>query len=454
MSRSLRLTANALLCCGLIAALGGAVTTARAQGDLPGASVAPGADGPRLVDRIVAIVDEEVILQSDVERELELYRMEAEYSGQPVPEDTPELRRELLDRLIESKLIIAAAKQADMVVEEDAIDENVDERIQQLADHLGSREALLRELKRSGLTLEDYRSRAYNQIRDDMYLRLVVGRFIRPKVEVLENEVEEYYLDHLAEMPQEPDSLVLRNILVAVKPAPEVREKIQRKVRQAREALAAGQSFADVARKYSEGPNAARGGAVGLVRRGDLFDPALDQTVFSLVEGEVSQPVVSPRGVHLFRLDAIDEDGRRAISQIFFPMEVTDADVQAARDRIDSARERVLAGEPFSLVAEEVSEDPSSARNGGLLGTFALSALSEQFRAALADAQPGDLTEPLLAPAGWYVFMVQERLDGHMYTYDELKDELRRQLEARALERELSAYVADLRTRFFVDEKG
>jgi len=413
-----------------------------------------GGDAPQLVDRIVAIVDEEMILQSDVDREYELYALESQYNEQPIPEDTPELRRELLDRLVESKLIIAAAKQAEMVVEDEAIEENVEERLQQLSDHLGSREELERELLRSGVTMEDYRSRAYNQIRDEMYLRLVIGRFIRPRIEVLENEVEEYYLENLEDMPQEPDSLVLSNILVPVKPSDEVRQGIQRKVREALDALDTGRPFAEVARELSEGPNANRGGTIGTVRRGDLFDPALDTAVFGLDTGGVSQPVVTPRGVHLIRVDAVMGDGRRSISQIFFPMELAEDDVQRARATIDDARRRVEEGQPFSLVAEEVSEDPSSARNGGMLGTFAVADLSPQFQEALADVPPGVLTEPILTPAGWYVFLINERLAGHLYTYEELKEQIRRQLEARELEKHLTEYVEELRTRFFVDEKG
>ena len=90
------------------------------------------------MDRIVAIVDEEAILQSDLDREVELYKMEKEYAGEPVPAEAPEVRREMLDRLIESKLIIAAAKQADMTVDEEAIEESVQEKIDQFVEHFGS----------------------------------------------------------------------------------------------------------------------------------------------------------------------------------------------------------------------------------------------------------------------------------------------------------------------------
>jgi peptidyl-prolyl cis-trans isomerase SurA len=409
---------------------------------------------PRLVDRIVAIVDEEVILQSDLDREIELYRLEKEYAGEPVPVASPEVRREMLDRLIESKLIIAAAKQADMTVDEEAIELSVQEKIDQFVEHFGSLDNLRRELNRSGMTLEDYRARMKSQLRDQQYLRLVVGKFIRPNIEVLDNEVRDYYLEHLDEMPAEPDSLTIANILVPVQPSVEVRQQIQDTVAEIQEALASGQSFSDVAAEYSQGPNAKRGGEVGVVAPGDLFDPTLDKAVFALSLGQVSGPVISSRGVHLLKLDAIRDDGRRAISQVFLPIEVSQEDVDTARSDIEAARSRVLAGEPFGSVAAEVSADPVSAANDGVLGSFRLEDLSAQFQEALTDTKVGEVTEPILTPAGWYIFMVQARVDGHMYTFDELKENLRQMVEGQKIETALAEYVADLRTQFFIDEKS
>jgi len=416
--------------------------------------VAAAQDSPRLVDRIVAIVDEEAILQSDLEREMELYRLEKEYAGEEITAEPSEVRAEMLERLVESKLIIAAAKQSDMTVDSEAIQESVQQKIDQFVEHFGSMDNLERELARSGMTLGDYKARMSSQLRDQQYLRLVVGKFIRPKVEVLENEVREYYMAHLDEMPAEPDSVTLSNILVPVQPAAEVRSDLQDAVAAITAALESGRSFEDVAVEYSKGPNASRGGTVGVVGRGDLFDQVLDRAVFDLSLGVISDPVISSRGVHILRVDAIQEDGRRALSQIFLPIEVTQADVDDAKARIDAARQRVLDGEDFATVASEVSADPSSAPNGGRLGTFNLSDLSEQFQEVLASAYVGQITEPILTPAGWYVFLMRERVDGHRYTYEELKETLRQAVESEKIEAALAEYVTDLRTRFFIDEKS
>jgi peptidyl-prolyl cis-trans isomerase SurA len=408
---------------------------------------------PVLVDRVLAIVDEEAILLSDLDRAVDLHQLDRQYQELPEVSVTPELREEILQSLIESKLVIAAAKQADLTVEEDEITRRVDERIDELVKQYGSREALAREMTRSGLTTDDFRSRYGNQLRDQQYLHLVIGRFIRPKVEVLSNEVEEYYLAHLDEMPAEPDSVTIADILIRVQPAADARREVQRKIALAQDALRAGEDFAEVARRFDESPNAQRGGQLGVVRTGDLFDKTLETTVFGLAVGAVSQPVVSSRGVHIVKVDTVQDDGARAISQIFIPLQATDADVAAARARAETARARVVAGEAFSLVASEISDDPQSAKNGGLLGTFQVDAMSPQFQAVLKDAAVGPPTEPLLTPAGWYVFQLLDRFEGHKFTYEELKEDLRRHVENQKIEVELKTYIDDLRERFFVDIK-
>lgn len=412
------------------------------------------AQEPVLLERIVAIVDEEMILQSDLDLAIELYQLDQQLSGVEPEPVTKDLRARVLDSLIENKLVIAEAKQNDMVVEEEEVEARVDDRIDQLTAQYGSLETLERALRESGLTIEDFRFRYGTQLRNQQYMRLVVGRFIRPKIEIMSNDVEDYYLDHIDEMPADPDSLTLASILIRVEPAVSARRQVQSKVTAVQDALAAGEDFASVAMRMSEGPNASRGGRIGTVQPGDLFDPALDEALLRLGVGQTSPPVVSTRGVHVLRLDAVQADGARVLSQIFFPVEVTQADADAARRRIVAVRERVLSGEAFSLLAAEVSDDPISAASGGLMGTFQLDQLSPVFQEALAEAEPGSVTEPVATPSGLYIFQVLERTEGHRYTYEELEEELRRHVEGQKIEAALVDYIEELRERYFVDIKN
>ncbi len=411
------------------------------------------AQEPVLLERVVAIVDEEMILQSDLDLAIELYQLDRQLSGAEPEPVTPELRRRVLESLIENKLIIAEAKQNEMVVEEAEIQARVQERVDELVSQYGSQSALEQALRESGLTLDDFRFRYGTQLRNQQYMRLVVGRFIRPNVEVMANEVEEYYIANLDEMPAEPDSITVSAILIRIQPSDETRQMVQGKVAAAQEALESGQGFAMVAQSHSEGPNATRGGRIGAVKAGDLFDRALEQAVAQLGVGEISPPVVSTRGVHILTVDSVEASGAKVISQIFFPVEIQEHDIEISRQRAAAARQRVLGGETFSLVAAEVSDDPAASATGGLMGTFQLNELSAEFQTALEGAVSGDVTEPLITPSGWYVFQVIDRVEGHRYTYDELKDDLRRFVENQKIELALTEYIQELEGRFFVDIK-
>ncbi len=423
-------------------------------GGMPAAhdSVAPPPPVPVLVDRIVAIVDEEPILQSDVEREVSLYLLEAKQRGAPVTESREEIRRQVLQRLVESKLLVAAARQEDIEIGDEEIDREVQRNIDQLVRYYGSRERLERELAANGLTLDDYRRRSRVQLRDQQYMRAVVGRFIRPKIVVTEDEIEAYYREHIDAVPATPDSLTLADILIPVEPGAEAQRELQQRLSEVLAALGRGEDFAAVARRYSQGPAAPRGGLVGTVKRGDLFSKQLEEVVFSLPPGGTSQPVVTERGVHIVHVDTVTATGRR-VRQIFFPVALTEADIARARARAEEARRRVLAGEPFAKVAGEMSADPASVDKGGNLGTYALDDLAPAIREGVKDLKPGELSEPIATPAGFYVMLVKDRKAGHRLTLAEVHDRIKATLENQKIQAALEEYVQGLRERFAVDIK-
>ncbi len=413
---------------------------------------APPTPAPELVDRIMVVVDEEAILQSDLEREIALYHLEARNMGAPDDKDEATVRAEVLDRLIESKLIIAAARQEKIEIGEESVDREVQANIDQLVRYYGSQARLEAELERNGMNLDDYRRRSASQLRDQHYMRAVVNRFIRPGIEVREEEVEAYYAAHRDEVPAAPDTLTLSDILIAVQPSPEVQRELQAKLGAVMQELGRGDTFAAVADRHTEGPGAGAGGRIGLVGPGDLFSRALEDAVFSLQEGETGQPVVTERGLHIMHVDKVGAEGRE-ISQIFFPIAVTEDDVARARAEAVAARARLAAGEPFAAVAAEVSVDTGSAPRGGELGTFALDDLSPTIREQLADAAAGTITEPFLTPAGFYIFLVRERTAGASAGFDELREQVRQAVESQKLQEALAVYVEGLRTRFAVERK-
>jgi peptidyl-prolyl cis-trans isomerase SurA len=415
-------------------------------------AVAQSDQAPVLIDRIVVIVDEEPILQSEVEREISLYKLEARNAGQEVPESSEELRKLVIDRLVDSKLVIAAAKQADIEVDDDAIERRVQDNIDQLIRYYGSISKLEVDLKASGMTLDDYKQRTFSQLRDQQYNRSVIQRFIRPYIEVRAEEIEGFYVNRADELPAEPDSVTIASILIQVEPSEELQAELQVKLAAVSEKLESGIDFAEVAKELSDGPAATRGGNVGTITPGLLFSSNLEDAVYGLIEGGVSSPVVTERGIHIVKVNSIDAE-KRNVSQIFFPITITEEDMQKAQSRAQAAYDKASAGEPFDLIALDFSDDRATAHNGGHMGTFALNELSPTISEAIGSFQTGDLIPPFQTPAGFYILLLKNRANGRLPGLEESTEYIRNTLEMDKMEEELIVYIDKLRDKFVIDYK-
>lgn len=443
-----------LLATGLCGLLLAAVAPARAQDRAP----APPAGGetllsPRLVDRIVAIVDEEAILLSDLEREIETYRFEQQAAGEKITESDAEIRRKMLDRLIEVKLLVAQAKLDGMVIGDDELERETAQATQRLIDRFGTRAALDRELARSGMTFEDLQARNRELVRNRLYTMRMVQAHVRPRVEVRDDEVRAFYEEHRDEVPTQIPQVRIANILVVAQPDPEIMDAIDAQLRAIDDALASGQSFEDVAREYSEGPNASRGGLVGRFSRGDLFSPVIEEALWSMQPGEVSAPINTELGIHVLQLIDRDEDSVN-FRQILLRVQITEENQQAALDRAKEVSAKARAGQDFATLAAEYSDDPGSRENGGELGTFPLDKLSAQFQNALKGMEPGDVTDPIEGAAGYFVLKLLDRTEGAAYSYEELEDRMRAAVFDQKLEAELDVFLQELRERFYIEIKS
>ena len=412
----------------------------------------PVESSPQLVDRIVAIVDEEPILLSDLEREIESHLFELQSMGRPAPQDQSAVRQEMLDRLIEVKLMVAQAKRDGLVIGDEELEGNLQQAMRDIESRFGSRQALEAELARAGLTYEDLVARNRELVRNRMYSGRILDVYVRPEVEVRDDEVRAFYEENADQIPRRPATVELANVLVVPQPDPSTRERVEQKLRGARQALAAGNSFADVAREFSEGPNAARGGSVGTFARGDLFSPVLEELAWAIPVGQVSEPVNTELGTHLIQVT--ERTGESVtLSQILFRIEVTDAQRQDALDRAQEVTEKARAGQDFTELVRTYSDDPQAAENEGVLGTFEIDRLSRPFANAIEGLAEGAVTDPIEGAAGFFVLKVLDREQGAVYSFDEVEGRIRDILFQQKAEEELAEFVDSLRERFYIEVK-
>lgn len=263
---------------------------------------APASSNAEVMDRVVAVVNGQVITLSELnEREGPIAKQVSEaFSGPERDRRLAELKKKVVDSLIEDLLLEQEAERLGMKVSDRDIDDAIDEvKKQNSLDDEGLRAAL----KREGLTYESYRVQIKKQIEKSR----VIGQQVRSKVSVTDKELADYY-ERNKRLFLKDDEIKVSHILFLVpeNASGEEIERIKGQALQVLELARKGNEFSELAKKYSQDASAMEGGSLGFFKKGQLL-PALEAAAFSLKKGEISDLVRTPYGFHIIRLDYIKE---------------------------------------------------------------------------------------------------------------------------------------------------
>lgn len=254
-----------------------------------------------VVDRIVAVINDEIILLSEMNAAFEPYRskIEASYIGEEREATLAEARQAFLNRLIDVRLIEKEAKQIGISVKE----EDLMAVIKDVIGHKNiSLEDFTKELVKGGISLEVYK----NDIREQMVKMRVVQREIRPKLIVTDKEIGEYYKEHRDDYEGQ-EAVRINQIFFDFSklPAGEAKSKVRKVAEQIDKRLKEGESFEMLAANLSS-ETAQVSGDLGFIAKGTVL-PALEKVAFSLKKGEVSGIIESPSGFHIIKV--LDKKG-------------------------------------------------------------------------------------------------------------------------------------------------
>ena len=245
-----------------------------------------------VVERIVAIVNDEVITEQDLQLVMApvLAQYRTLYSGKELEDKVKDARQDFLNKVIEDKLILSEAKRKQVVIK----DIEVDEMMSEVRNKFPNREVFMKSLEDQGLT----EKKLWNRFRDQLLMQKLVNYEVRSKVAVSPGEISEYYKTHLQDFAQ-GDRVKLQHILIRVgsRSEEEAKNFTDSLVAQ----LKSGRSFEELAKTYSEGAEAKDGGEMGWMEKGQLLGE-IDEKVFSLNEGETTEPIHSSLGYHIFKV--------------------------------------------------------------------------------------------------------------------------------------------------------
>jgi peptidyl-prolyl cis-trans isomerase SurA len=401
-----------------------------------------------LVDRIVAIVNKEVITASELDEAVDMAQRELRRRGTPLPERAV-LERQMLERLVLNKAQLQLARSSGLRVDE----LQLDRAVQRIAE--GNKMTLAdfrKVLERDGVSFEGWRE----QVREQMLLARLREREVDDRVQVSDTELDLF----LEQTKNRPDAVEynLAHILVRV-PDQASPERIEAARSRAEKALAearAGVDFATLAASFSDAPDALQGGALGWRNEGRL--PELFASALAKLEpGQVSAVLRSPAGFHILKLVE-----RRGASRDAGPVRqtrlrhilirtneaVSDAD---ARRRILQLRERIASGADFAEIARTNSDDASAARGGELDWVYPGDTVPE-FERAYEALPVGEVSQPVRTPFGYHLIQVLERRTSEA-SPERRRLQAREQLRERKADEAYQDWLRQLRDQTYVELK-
>lgn len=301
----------------------------------------PMAARAEVVDQILATVDKEVVLQSDVMTEIaaDLNQLRQQASGDEFSQQAEELLRKGLNQAVEEKILLREAKLAGLAVEE----KDIDAQLSDIRNRYESTEAFLKDLETYGITQSDLRDNLRNRVLALRMASIKVQELSR-QVVVSESDVAQYYEDHKDEFVR-PERVRIRQIFLPVEPGQDP-AVARARLDQLKEEIASGADFGELAKVHSKGPAADQGGLIGWVAQGDLVAP-LEEAAFALQPGQVSEvistPEPTPGGFHLIKVEEREAAGQATLDEAR-PQIEPELRQQAAKERyqkwIDELRKR------------------------------------------------------------------------------------------------------------------
>jgi len=398
------------------------------------------------LDSIVAVVNDDVIVASELEHQIALAIPQIRDRGmQPPPR--PDLKRQVLERMILGRLQLQKAKELGILID-DAV---LTEAITNIATRHGMKlEELRTTLESEGVRYEDFAA--------DTRLKLITTRLqtheVIKNIKVTDQEVERFLERESGRLIERSD-VRLSHILVAIpESAPAaVVKKAEAKAKDLVKRLRGGADFAQLAIRFSDGRRALEGGDLGWFPIGQV--PSLaERATRSLSKGKYTEPLRSPSGYHIIKLTDFKGSGPEIINQInarhilIRTNEVVSDD--DAKTRLEQLRLRILGGDDFATFARSHSDDTGSALKGGNLGWLGPGDTVSEFEKVMNALAPNQVSTPFKSSFGWHIVQVIERRTQDI-TDEAMRMKAREMIRERKADAAIDLWLRRLRDEAFVE---
>ena len=398
------------------------------------------------MDRIVAVVDQTVITEHELDGRIASVTAQMNKQGAEMPSEEV-LRKQILERLISDTLLLQYAAQIGLKVD----DNQLDKTIERIADQNNLTITEFGEaLAKDGVSMRKFRS----DIRNEITIARLREREVESRVNVTESEIDNY-LTTQATAGTNQDEFEISHILIRTPEdgSPEDIKKAQAKVNEAMKALKAGTSFAKVSASYSDTPNALEGGNLGW-KQGAQMPNLFLEALNSMKIGDVSEPIRSPNGFHILKLTNKRGGSSPLVVQQTHARHILIKTTEImsekeAKNKMDQIKDRLDNGEKFEVLARQYSED-GSASNGGDLNWVNPGDTVPQFEKAMNELKVNEISAPVRTQFGWHIIQVLERR-GQDMTKEAARLKARQEIKARKSDESYQDWIRELRDRAYVE---
>lgn len=398
------------------------------------------------LDRIVAVVNDDVLMQSELTVRMREVIADLRSKGIPPP-PVKLLQQQVLERLIIQRLQLQEAERSGVRID----DQTLNRTIQKIAEGNNlTLQQFRRVLERDGFSFAQFRE----NVRNEIMIGRVRSRKVKNRIKVSDQEVE-HLLENLEKRGGMTTQYRLAHILVAIPDGSSTSEiqQYRAKAEKVLQELRNGADFRQTAAANSDSSTALDGGDLGMRKRSEL--PSLFEDVAPRMQvGEISDIIRSPGGFHIIKLLEIQGGEQVMITQTLVShilikptTVVSDSD---ARARVQQLRNRVLSGEDFAQLAKSNSDDTASAVEGGSLGWTTPGQMAPEFEDAMNSTPTGEVSPVFNSPFGWHILKVEDRrkYDG---TLEFRKNKAREIITKRKMEEELELWLRRLRDEAYTD---
>lgn len=398
------------------------------------------------LDRIVAVIDEDVILQSELDRAVANILAQAQNSGQLPPRDVVE--KQVLERLILTRVQVERATSTGIQVGDSEVDQAV-ARI--AAQNKMTLDQLRGSLENDGFSFDEFRK----SMREELTIQRFRQRYAQSRVQVTDTEIDIL----LASDSLKTGEVRLQHIMIGV---PEgatpdkvqaARERADQVVKEVHDGVL---SFEQAAIKYSDGQQALEGGDLGW-RRYEAVPSVFADLVAGMNKGDVSQPIRGPNGFHIIRVaDQREDTSAKAIREfkashiVIVPSELQTEEQAIAR--IEKLRAQAVGGADFAELARKYSEDDNTANLGGDMDWFVAGEYGARVNEVVESLKDGEISEPFRTELGWHI-LKREGSRERDRTQEYLRGQARDAIMRRKAEEEFDNYLRQIKAEAFIENR-